>query len=167
MHKNTPLVNKRRLSLNSCKKKKKEKQQQCYWIRGTSAGDKRLEGRRGVKHSGRVGARHDPPSHLERVMVKRCHSREERSNDIIKTKFVKSWDRLVRSERTRWKNVNLLKNMQVGANWWRDISAIMLQWLHRNPSKIALDGKVTISGYFRRLCMQSLEWCLYLFTNVH
>ena len=28
---------------------------------------------RGVKHSGRVGARHDPPSHLERVMVKRCH----------------------------------------------------------------------------------------------
>ena len=103
MHKNTPLVNKRRLPLNSCKKKKKRKKNSnnvteyeglVLEIRGKKGG-------RGVKHSGRVGARHDPPSHLERVMVKRCHSREERSNDIIKTKFVKLWDRLKCSERTR------------------------------------------------------------------
>ena len=104
MHKNTPLVNKRRLPLNSCKKKKKKKKKNSNNVteyEGLVLEIRGKKGGRGVKHSGRVGARHDPPSHLERVMVKRCHSREERSNDIIKTKFVKLWDRLKCSERTR------------------------------------------------------------------
>lgn len=62
--------------------------------------------------------------HLEHVTVKRCHSREEKSNDLTKTKFVKLYGTGWHVQKEQDQKSPLAQNVPVGANWGRDISTI-------------------------------------------
>ena len=77
---------------------------------------------------------------------------EKRSNDVTKTKFVM---RLVGTcfQKEQDEKCSPAKNQPVSANWWWDISSVMLQWLHKK----ALIVNVTIQANFTRIRMESSE----------
>ena len=77
---------------------------------------------------------------------------EKRSNDVTKTKFVM---RLVGTcfQKEQDEKCSPAKNQPVSANWWWDISSVMLQWLH----KTAWIVNVTIQANFTRIRMESSE----------
>ena len=66
--------------------------------------------------------------------------KKKTSDEITKTTFKKLWGWLTYPDWTRRKHP-LAKNLPLSANWWGDISTVMLWWLHINPSKTGLDHK--------------------------
>ena len=66
--------------------------------------------------------------------------KKKTSDEITKTTFKKLWGWLTYPDWTRRKHP-LAKNLPLSANWWGDISTVMLWWLHINPSKTGLDRK--------------------------
>ena len=77
---------------------------------------------------------------------------EKRSNDVTKTKFVM---RLVGTcfQKEQDEKCSPAKNQPVSANWWWDISSVMLQWLHKKAWIV----NVTIQANFTRIRMESSE----------
>ena len=77
---------------------------------------------------------------------------EKRSNDVTKTKLVM---RLVGIcvQKEQDEKSSLAKNQPVGANWWWDISNVMLQWLHKKAWIV----NVTIRANFTRIRKESSE----------
>ena len=72
-----------------------------------------------------------------------------------KFEFAKLWDWLAYSERTRRKVFTCYKKQPVAANWWGDISNVMLLWFRTNPINLTWIVRVTIKANFRRICMES------------
>ena len=81
---------------------------------------------------------------------------EKRSNDVTKTKFVMGLVGIC-IQKKQDEKCSLAKNQPVSANWWWDISNVILQWLHKNTSKKAWIVNVTIQANFTRIRMESSE----------
>ena len=64
------------------------------------------------------------------------------------------WNHFSRSYENRSK---LKLKLQFGANCLWDISAVMLRWLHTNPSKSYLVPNLMKQAKFRRICMESSQ----------
>ena len=76
---------------------------------------------------------------------------EKRSNNVTKTKFVMG---LVGTciQKEQDEKSSLAKNQPVGANWWWDISNVMLQRLHKKirlkrPGSLTLRSKPILQGF--------------------
>ena len=89
-------------------------------------------------------------------LAKGVHDIERRSNNFTKTKFVMG---LVGTciQKEQDEKCSLAKNQPVSANWWWDISNVVLQWLHKNTSKKACIVNVTIQANFIGIRMVSSE----------
>ena len=80
----------------------------------------------------------------------------KRSNDVTKTKFFMGLVGIC-IQKKQDEKCSLAKNQPVSANWWWDISNVMLQWLHKNMYKKAWIVNITIQANFTRIRMESSQ----------